>query len=126
MSTPLEDYEYYAARVDRINAARARRLYWNIFAILIVVTCVMAAVSFLSQKVSEGETRDTADQSETPDATIDMNAHTQSALESSVYYRNCTAARAAGAAPIYEGQPGYRPELDGDSDGIACEPYHPR
>ena len=40
------------------------------------------------------------------------------------YYRNCDAARAAGAAPIYRGEPGYRPELDRDSDGIACEPYH--
>lgn len=39
----------------------------------------------------------------------------------SVYYANCTAARAAGAAPIYEGQPGYRSALDGDKDGIACE-----
>lgn len=38
------------------------------------------------------------------------------------YYRNCTAARAAGAAPIYIGEPGYAPHLDGDSDGIACEP----
>lgn len=38
-------------------------------------------------------------------------------------YANCAQARAAGAAPIYRGQPGYRPELDGDSDGIACEPY---
>jgi hypothetical protein len=38
------------------------------------------------------------------------------------YYPNCAAARAAGNTPIYEGQPGYRPELDADSDGIACEP----
>jgi hypothetical protein len=37
------------------------------------------------------------------------------------YYANCDAARAAGAAPIYIGQPGYRPALDRDSDGIACE-----
>lgn len=44
----------------------------------------------------------------------------------SVYYRNCAAARAAGAAPIYRGQPGYRPQLDGDGDGIACEPYRGR
>ncbi|WP_229839415.1 excalibur calcium-binding domain-containing protein [Sphingomonas glacialis] len=34
----------------------------------------------------------------------------------------CNDARAAGTAPIYEGEPGYRPEMDGDSDGIACEP----
>jgi endonuclease YncB( thermonuclease family) len=45
---------------------------------------------------------------------------------SMVYYRNCAEARAAGAAPIYRGQPGYRQEMDGDGDGIACEPYHGR
>jgi len=40
-----------------------------------------------------------------------------------IYFPNCAAARAAGAAPIYAGQPGYRRGLDADSDGIACEPY---
>lgn len=39
------------------------------------------------------------------------------------YYANCDEARAAGAAPIYRGQPGYRPELDADNDGVACERY---
>ncbi|WUD62700.1 excalibur calcium-binding domain-containing protein [Nocardia sp. NBC_00511] len=38
-----------------------------------------------------------------------------------VYYKNCAAARAAGAAPILRGEPGYRPALDRDNDGIACE-----
>jgi len=38
-----------------------------------------------------------------------------------VYYANCAAARAAGAAPIRVGQPGYRSALDGDKDGVACE-----
>lgn len=38
-----------------------------------------------------------------------------------VYYRNCTAVRAAGAAPIYRGQPGYSSKLDRDGDGVACE-----
>ena len=42
------------------------------------------------------------------------------------YYPNCDAARAAGVAPIYAGEPGYRDELDGDSDGVACEPYQGR
>lgn len=36
-------------------------------------------------------------------------------------YRNCTAARAAGAAPVYIGEPGYGPHLDRDGDGIGCE-----
>jgi Excalibur calcium-binding domain len=38
-----------------------------------------------------------------------------------IYYPNCAAARKVGAAPIYKGQPGYRPGLDRDGDGIACE-----
>jgi hypothetical protein len=45
---------------------------------------------------------------------------------STVYYPNCDAARAAGAAPIHRGQPGYRPPLDRDDDGIACEPWRGR
>ena len=37
-----------------------------------------------------------------------------------IYYQNCTAARATGAAPIMRGEPGYASKLDGDNDGIAC------
>lgn len=39
------------------------------------------------------------------------------------HWSGCRAARAAGTAPIYRGEPGYRETMDGDSDGIACEPY---
>lgn len=39
----------------------------------------------------------------------------------SVYYKNCTAVRAAGAAPIHRGDPGYGKHLDRDGDGVACE-----
>ena len=39
----------------------------------------------------------------------------------SVYYENCTAARAAGAAPVRVGQPGYDTHLDRDGDGVGCE-----
>lgn len=39
------------------------------------------------------------------------------------YYPNCDSARAAGVAPLHRGEPGYRPPLDRDDDGIACEPY---
>ena len=39
----------------------------------------------------------------------------------SVYYENCDAVRAAGAAPIYAGQPGYALKLDRDKDGIGCD-----
>ncbi|MGO0061464.1 thermonuclease family protein [Brevibacillus fluminis] len=43
------------------------------------------------------------------------------AKQTSVYYASCKEARAAGAAPLHKGEPGYRPEMDGDKDGIACE-----
>lgn len=39
----------------------------------------------------------------------------------SAYYANCAAVRAAGEAPLYRGQPGYRSALDRDGDGVACE-----
>jgi hypothetical protein len=39
----------------------------------------------------------------------------------SVYYQNCDAVRAAGAAPIYVGDAGYSRKLDRDGDGIGCE-----
>lgn len=41
----------------------------------------------------------------------------------SVHYANCAAARSAGAAPLQRGEAGYRPGLDRDNDGVACEPY---
>jgi Excalibur calcium-binding domain len=38
-----------------------------------------------------------------------------------VYFSNCSAARAAGAAPVRAGNPGYAPHLDRDHDGVGCE-----
>jgi hypothetical protein len=38
-----------------------------------------------------------------------------------VTYANCDAVRAAGAAPIHQGEPGYAPKLDRDGDGIGCD-----
>lgn len=44
-------------------------------------------------------------------------------LHATAPFVNCAAARAAGAAPVRRGQPGYGPHLDRDQDGIGCEPY---
>ncbi len=41
--------------------------------------------------------------------------------EPSVSYSNCAEARAAGAAPLYRGEPGYSTRMDRDGDGVACE-----
>ncbi len=45
------------------------------------------------------------------------------AVERSIHYSGCKEVRAAGKAPLYRGQPGYGEHMDGDHDGIACEPY---
>lgn len=55
---------------------------------------------------------------------IQLNEQKRRMVEQSRYFRNCAEARAAGVAPIYRGSAGYRSELDGDSDGIACEPHY--
>ena len=36
-------------------------------------------------------------------------------------FANCSAARAAGAAPVRAGDPGYSRKLDRDGDGVGCE-----
>lgn len=38
-------------------------------------------------------------------------------------WQGCNDARAAGTAPIYSYEPGYDSKMDGDGDGIACEPH---
>jgi Excalibur calcium-binding domain len=44
------------------------------------------------------------------------------ALSEQGAFANCREARAAGAAPVRRGQPGYGPHLDRDGDGVGCEP----
>ncbi|MEW2417569.1 excalibur calcium-binding domain-containing protein [Streptomyces sp. NPDC046866] len=39
----------------------------------------------------------------------------------SVSFKSCAEARAAGAAPMRRGEPGYSRSLDRDNDGIACD-----
>jgi len=59
--------------------------------------------------------------------TGDYHCHRSAAPKQSIApsnsgaYRNCTAARAAGAAPVRRGESGYGQHLDRDNDGIGCE-----
>lgn len=46
---------------------------------------------------------------------------TQTPAPAKAYYKNCTAAWDAGAAPVYAGDPGYAKHLDRDGDGVGCE-----
>ncbi|MDX3908230.1 MAG: excalibur calcium-binding domain-containing protein [Sphingobium sp.] len=56
-------------------------------------------------------------------STVSKTPEEIAAIEQSAYYAGCDDARAAGVAPISRGQPGYREGMDGDLDGVACEPY---
>lgn len=38
-------------------------------------------------------------------------------------YSGCDEVRAAEVAPLYRHEPGFSERLDGDGDGIGCEPY---
>jgi endonuclease YncB( thermonuclease family) len=55
------------------------------------------------------------------DAPTVYTAPKRQAKKASVYYANCSAARAAGAAPLTRGSAGYRSRMDRDGDGVACE-----
>ncbi len=53
---------------------------------------------------------------------LSMSPEERTRIEQSVSYGGCNTVRALGKAPIRAGEPGYREEMDGDGDGIACEP----
>ncbi|GEL23369.1 hypothetical protein PSU4_23230 [Pseudonocardia sulfidoxydans NBRC 16205] len=56
-----------------------------------------------------------------PPTTKKQSANSGSTGGGAAYYKNCSAVRAAGKAPILRGQPGYAAHLDRDNDGIGCE-----
>ncbi|MGX7896438.1 excalibur calcium-binding domain-containing protein [Tsuneonella sp. HG222] len=55
-------------------------------------------------------------------AAFDQASREPNEVEASVTYPGCNEVRALGLDPLYAGQPGYRTTMDGDLDGIACEP----
>ncbi|CAM2947080.1 hypothetical protein PASE110613_08885 [Paenibacillus sediminis] len=59
--------------------------------------------------------------SSSSNSTTSSSSSSSSHSSSSVYYKNCTAVREAGKAPLYKGDPGYSSKLDRDGDGVACE-----
>ncbi len=77
-----------------------------------------AAQEAANQAAQEAAAQEAADRA-AQEAAAQEEAQEQA--PTSVYYANCAAVRAAGAAPLYEGDPGYRSQLDRDHDGVACE-----
>lgn len=54
---------------------------------------------------------------------VTMSPAERATVEGSRTYSGCNEVRALGKDPIRAGEPGYREEMDGDGDGIACEPH---
>ncbi|WP_229440703.1 excalibur calcium-binding domain-containing protein [Massilia sp. BSC265] len=62
----------------------------------------------------------------TAQAVAPLATGAQRSTRGAAAFANCAEARAAGAAPVRIGEPGYGAHLDRDGDGIGCEPYRGR
>ena len=89
------------------------------------VGLVQNAITVREQQAAEAErARQAAAAEQARQATAAQQAQQQQAFVTQPQqgsYRNCSEARAAGAAPLYRGQAGYSSRLDRDGDGVACE-----
>lgn len=96
----------------RLSEATRDKLAYVLAAVLIaiIVVCVVVVVWTLIQ---DGGPRPGPRSTPAPTATMPNRP--------SVYYRTCAEAHAAGRWDIPEGDPAYRPGLDKDHNGIACE-----
>ena len=74
-----------------------------------------------AKKAAEAQANAIRDSSRRAAASANFAAEAAAQVPTDVYYKNCSAARAAGAAPVLAGQPGYGKHLDRDGDGIGCE-----
>ncbi|OKL37376.1 hypothetical protein BLL40_05415 [Domibacillus mangrovi] len=84
---------------------------------------VTAERDSLSEEVVSLNSATASTVSSTPSELFDETENIPSSDSSTTpeFYDNCSAAQAAGAAPVYAGDPGYGPHLDRDGDGVRCE-----
>ena len=81
-----------------------------------------AAEEAAAKKAAEEEAAAQAEaQRQAEEAARQAQQQQQQQAQQNVHYANCSEVRAAGAAPLYQGQPGYNGKLDRDHDGVACE-----
>ncbi|WP_246862859.1 excalibur calcium-binding domain-containing protein [Paenibacillus cellulosilyticus] len=70
---------------------------------------------------NENESTTKANPSVETNVASDVASNHTSSTQTEIVYKNCTDVRAAGAAPLHKGDPGYSKKLDRDGDGVACE-----
>lgn len=80
-----------------------------------------AAQAAAAQAAAEQAARDAAARQVAPAPAAPAVPAPAAPAAPSAYFGSCADAKAAGAAPLYSGQPGYRAALDRDRDGVACE-----
>lgn len=108
------------AKAEAANAA-AKKIEDDRAAAVAAEAAKVAAVNAAAQKAAADEAARVAAQQAAQQAAKKAPAPPVQAPPANVSYANCTAVKAAGAAPIYRGQPGYSTSLDRDGDGVACE-----
>lgn len=107
----------------RYGGARFRRNRYSSSAGCYVVAALLIGVTggtAWSVTTPEGQQ---AFMANAKDVAVSTGMMRERAPQEGDHWRGCNDARAAGTVPIYRGEPGYRTAMDGDSDGIACEPY---
>lgn len=80
-----------------------------------------ATAAGLAAREADVAAREAAAASRTGSSSSSSGTTSGGSSGGSTYYANCDAARAAGAAPVHVGDPGYRAGLDRDGDGVGCE-----
>jgi hypothetical protein len=80
-----------------------------------------AAAAAAKVAAEQAAAQKAAPPAQVPAAPAPAPAPVAPAAPATAYYPNCAAVKAAGAAPLYSGQPGYSTSLDRDRDGVACE-----
>lgn len=119
---PVQAHPQILAAENRAKAAR--RGIWGG-----VVSCQNpqppAALGFVQPRTQPQQAPQPAPQTvqpRTPKAPhVPMPAPKPKSESGSIFYKNCAAARAAGAAPVHRGEPGYASHLDRDGDGTGCD-----
>lgn len=120
-AVPIREGRKYRVQRLRRDSAHKRRQLWVLAPWVVSAMGVGVLIGLFITPSADG-------QRSIGSAWFHKLAGTQGMLDGEgrfapVYYRYCSQARAAGAAPLHRGEPGYRDGLDADGDGVACEPF---
>ncbi len=119
-STPQDPY---GKGRPPFHSAREPQRWWEKTWVILLTSAVLPlggiALTSCAETDEPSQKETTTTQPITTSATTSTTTITTRA--SDIYYKSCAQVRAAGKAPLYRGDPGYRPGLDQDNDGVACE-----